>query len=67
MAIKFRNLWNASVRSDITSACKVKNMPDSNLRYVNSRTALLLRTEMSILRADKMRSLFQEVIDGNNH
>ena len=27
-----------------------------------ARTALLLRTEMSILRADKLKPLFQEVI-----
>ena len=30
--------------------------------WVSSRTALLLRTEMSILRDDKMRPLFQEAI-----
>ena len=31
-------------------------------KYVVPRTALLLRTEMTILRADKMRPLFQKVI-----
>ena len=30
--------------------------------YIFARTALLLRTEMSILRDDKMRPLFQEAI-----
>ena len=32
------------------------------VRYIQPRTALLLRTEMSILRDDKMRPLFQEAI-----
>ena len=30
--------------------------------FIQSRTAVLLRTEMSILRDDKMRPLFQEAI-----
>ena len=31
-------------------------------QFAQPRTALLLRTEMSILRVDKMRPLFQEAI-----
>ena len=41
---------------------KEKGTIKKSFRYTEARTALLLGTEMSILRVDKMRPLFQEVI-----